>query len=174
VTFLWAFEAAAKISDCGRYRYTLTRTVGSGARSICWVMLNPSTADGTQDDATIRKITAYSSRWNFGRMVVVNLFAWRERDPKLLPTDVDVAAGPENDEYIRQSIDSCEATIFAWGNSLAAVVRNPRETRVLELARGHDVRVLARTKDGAPRHPLYLPGSLDFESLELVSVGAHS
>ena len=44
----------ALISPDGRYRYWLTRQWGEGMR-VCWVMLNPSTADASIDDPTIRR-----------------------------------------------------------------------------------------------------------------------
>lgn len=46
-------EMDAKISECGLYRYELTRHWSEG-RGICtFVMCNPSTADASHDDPTM-------------------------------------------------------------------------------------------------------------------------
>jgi len=82
---------SAVISKCGRYRYLLTRKWGKRTDFATFVMLNPSTADGFRDDATIRKCIGFAKRWGFDGIQVVNLFAWRSRDPlDLLANDIDV------------------------------------------------------------------------------------
>lgn len=45
-------------------------------------MLNPSTADDTQDDPTIRRVVAFSRRWGFEQAVVVNLYPVVTSDPR--------------------------------------------------------------------------------------------
>lgn len=143
----------ATISDCGQYRYDLSRRWGEG-QNVCWVMLNPSTADGTKDDPTIRRVMRFSQEWGFGGVVVVNLFALRATDPKELPKHPD-PVGPENDEragfWIRHL-----PTVVAWG-ALPFAMR--REAWVKEQAwfNASPLSCLGTTKFGAPRHPLYVP-----------------
>lgn len=67
----------ATISDCGKYRYRLSRIWEPGRPVATFVMLNPSTADATNDDATIRKCMGFARRWNLGGIHVGNLFAYR-------------------------------------------------------------------------------------------------
>lgn len=50
-------ESSALISECGRYRYSLTRRFGAGSK-LLFVGLNPSTADEYTDDPTIRRLLA--------------------------------------------------------------------------------------------------------------------
>lgn len=75
-------EQSATISECGRYRYRLTRRFADGPCAT-FVMLNPSTADETIDDPTIRRCRNFAIREGCGGLVVVNLFAYRATDPRL-------------------------------------------------------------------------------------------
>lgn len=52
---LFNLMTEAAISDCGMYRYWLSRRLSMGERTVLFVGLNPSTADALQDDPTIRR-----------------------------------------------------------------------------------------------------------------------
>jgi hypothetical protein len=89
---------SAEISECGRYRWWLRRawTAGGDGRVVCFVMLNPSTANAQQDDPTLRKCMGYTQRWGFSVLSVRNLFAYRATDPaELLAIDFVTATGGE-------------------------------------------------------------------------------
>ena len=132
-------KSSAVISDCERYRYRLDRSWGSGPR-VCWVMLNPSTADAEHDDATLRKITAYTKRWGYGSLVVVNLFAWRSKDPKALPLADDRgwarAIGPDTDKHIEAAVRESDLVVCGWGVSVRPALMRGRDETVLSLIRG--------------------------------------
>jgi hypothetical protein len=117
-------------------------------------MLNPSTADAEVDDATIRSCTRLAKSWNYGGFVVVNLFAWRATNPKDLLTAPD-PIGPENEAYIGNAIAQTDFTICAWGANKMA---QRRAVDILQLLRKHDkiAHCLGTTKNGAPKHPLYI------------------
>ena len=157
---------SAVISDCRAYRYRLDRRWSKGT-TIAWVMLNPSTADGDVDDATIRKISAYSKRWGHGALVVVNLFAYRSTHPKNLRSPaVEPVGGPAADRHIREALAASDTVVCAWGGS------GPRDSgmRIAEVLRmvehaEHEPMALGVTKHGEPKHPLYLPGALDLATL---------
>ena len=153
---------SASISDCGLYRYRLDRSWSSGSR-VCWVMLNPSTADGATDDATLRKCIAFSKRWGHGGLVVVNLYAYRAREPKALRGPrVEPVGGPVADGQIRSALAESTAVVCGWGASTPpdAGVRIAEVLRMIEAA-GREPMALGVTQSGAPKHPLYLPGNLD-------------
>lgn len=80
-----AVERFADISDCGRYRWRLSRRWDDGPQA-CFVMLNPSTADGLDDDPTVRRCVRFARGWGYGELVVVNLFPYRATDPGELIT----------------------------------------------------------------------------------------
>lgn len=148
----------AIISRCGTYRYTLTRpSIGRypdrGTAAFC--MLNPSTADAELDDPTIRRCRNFAESWGCAGISVVNLYALRSTDPRALKHHLD-SIGPENDYWIRQVAKGCGGVVCAWGvNADPARVAN-----VVELIRsvGAKLYCLGTTKDGHPRHPLYLKG----------------
>lgn len=141
----------AVFDPTGRYRYLLRRTWGSGPR-VAFVMLNPNAADALVDDPTIRRCVGFARRWGFRSVEVVNLFAYRARDPRELGRAAD-PVGPDNDRHVRDAIRRAELVVCAWG---ATRVARRRAAAVHDLLEGRTVRCLGRTRSGAPRHPLYL------------------
>src|SRR3954454_15761859 len=93
-----SLEQNAVISACGRYRYLLSRQVGPGLRTATFIMLNPSTADATNDDPTIRRCIGFARQWGCGRLAVLNLFAVRATDPAEMKR-ADDPVGPENRDW---------------------------------------------------------------------------
>lgn len=145
-------RASAVLSDDGLYRYELTRT-WSSAPSVSFVMLNPSTADASLDDPTIRRCIGFARSWGHGGIRVVNLYALRSTDPKALWGAPD-PVGPDNDEYLRRAAVSGGPLIAAWGGH----ARADRVAAVLALPGLEALQALGVTKAGQPRHPLYLRG----------------
>lgn len=149
-----AVHGSAVISGCGRYRYSLERCWADGP-TVAFVMLNPSTADAYQDDATLRRITAFARAWNYGALIVGNLYAYRATDPADLWKTPD-PVGPDNNQHLVRIVKQSNRIIAAWG----AHARPDRIAEVLALAGMNGLEALALTKDGQPRHPLRLPGNL--------------
>ena len=147
---------AAYISACGRYRYTLERSTGIAGPQVAWLMLNPSTADADQDDPTIRKVVGFSRRAGYGRVVVVNLFAWRATDPKDCRAHLAEAEGHGNFHAIMQAVTDSEAVVCAWGATPWAEEQAAQVVHWLDEHPDKEVRMLClgRTKSGAPLHPL--------------------
>ena len=142
-------EKSAIISECGLYRYELRRIWQPKTGLVCWVMLNPSTADANNDDPTIRRCMGYAARWGYGGIVVVNLFALRCTDSSHV-ADYDDAVGTGNSIYIKRASAEARLTMAAWGirgkhlgrdKIVLAILTNPH--------------YLVLTKNGSPRHPLY-------------------
>src|SRR5580698_72996 len=109
--------AGADISSCSQYRYRLWRDFrGSPNEYTClFIMLNPSTADGSQDDPTIRKCVGFCKRWGYGMLIVCNLFAFRSTKPAGLLGVAD-PVGPDNDGYIRAEARVADRIVLAWGS----------------------------------------------------------
>lgn len=117
----WTGAARATISPCGTYRYSLFRSTGAvGDEHLLWVMLNPSTADATKDDPTIRKVVEFTRRAGYGGACVVNLFAFRATKPKDLRRAVRnhgllFGEGPDNRAAIESAAATSAAIVCAWG-----------------------------------------------------------
>lgn len=152
----------AKLSDCGGYRYWLGRTWDAEGypnleRALIplWVCLNPSTADATVDDATVRSIMRISTAWGYGAMILCNVFAWRATDPRELRVAGEFAQGPDNNTWLKWARARADVVIAAWGESEFVTVRDER--RVYDLVGDYGMACPGRNKSGSPRHPLYLP-----------------
>lgn len=148
--------SAAVISPDGLYRYELIRR-WSNDPMIEFIMLNPSTADGQQDDPTIRRCISFATRWGYGAIVVRNLYAYRATDPLEL-VNVEDPVGPQNRAYLGNAIGLC--TIAAWGANPAAVGwwnGYPFGWQPSAIKR-KQLLCLGVTSSGAPRHPLYVRG----------------
>lgn len=144
----------AEISDCGLYRYMLRRVWDPELGLVHWIMLNPSTADASFDDPTIRRCMAFARAWGYGGIYVSNLFAYRTTDPSLLPLLNEACVGPDNDKWIELGV-CWPLIVCAWGANPRAAVRAKHVVKMLRDA-GADPRCLGTTKDGHPRHPLYV------------------
>lgn len=147
---------SASISPDGIYRYQLVRVWDESLNTLAWIMLNPSTADGEKDDATIRRVVGFSSAWGYGSARIYNLFALRATNPKELYDHPD-PVGPENDLYLK-GINPSTLIIAAWGRH--ATKFKDRMKDVAQIINGRCVSILGRTKDGEPVHPLFLPSTV--------------
>lgn len=154
----WASDAT--YSPCKRYRYTLSRTWGAapedGGRHLPFLMLNPSTATEYALDPTLRRCKFFAEREGYDGMVVLNLFAFRATDPRVMKAQDD-PVGPGNDAAILDAASRSDLVVAAWG---AHGTHRGRAAHVVQLLQGATlVRLGAPTKDGHPRHPLYLKGT---------------
>lgn len=136
------------------YRYWLARTWDDERPRLMVVGLNPSTADHQKLDPTLRRIRQFAKDWGLGGFVMTNLFAYRATEPKdMLAADDPV--GPENDRHlVDTATDERTGLVLAgWGTHGGYRDRDRAVTRLLD---GVKVWSLGRTKDGHPRHPLYV------------------
>jgi hypothetical protein len=147
-------ERDAVLSDCGTYRYLLRRTWDHGKPRALFVMLNPSTADASVDDATIRSCIRLSKGFGYGSFEVVNLFGFRATDPAELAKAAD-PIGPDNERISVAAVERCDIAICAWGAHPMAA-RKSNFVGGMIRARRPAAYCLGLTKAGAPKHPLYI------------------
>lgn len=149
-----AVRKAASISECGRYRYTLHRWWEPDRTRLGFIMLNPSTADADIDDPTIRRCLGFARALGCDGIRVFNLYAFRATKPADLWKADEPTGGDRNDDLLREVLRQAKSwpVIAAWG-------ANAKPDRVAEVMSWHGsehLLALGLTKDGAPRHPLYL------------------
>ncbi|HEV2343460.1 MAG TPA: DUF1643 domain-containing protein [Actinocrinis sp.] len=148
-------EARLAVFDPARtHRYLLEHRWGAAAPMV-FVMLNPSTADATREDPTMRRCLRFARREGCGGLIVVNLFAPRTTDPSILATHPD-PVGPDNDQILCAAVGRGTPVVAAWGAHGALHARDQAVLRLLYPAR---LSCLGRTAHGQPRHPLYLPAN---------------
>lgn len=167
-----SYKKDAFISECGLYRYWLTRTWDESLPRLTFVMLNPSVADANIDDPTIRRCVGFARRDGYGGITVINLFAYRATDPKELENaarGIDIE-GLRNAFYHGYFLGDAKLTsspiVCAWGANKA--VGNSGNT-FIDYARSKEVELvcLGQTKSGAPKHPLYISADQPLVSFDL-------
>ena len=146
----------ALYSDCETYRYALSRVWDPAAGQLAYVMLNPSTATELRNDPTIERCERRARALGFGGIEIVNLFAFRAT----LPADLrraDDPVGPDNDTVLAARCAAARMVIAAWGVHGAL---NGRAAEVLSNL-STPLHHLGLTKQGHPRHPLYVPYAVE-------------
>lgn len=144
----------AVYSPCEAYRYLLTRVWDPAGAKALFVMLNPSTATEVQNDPTVERCERRARALGFGAFRVTNIFAFRATDPKVMRAAAD-PVGPGNDAAIRDSVPWADRVICAWGAHGAHLERG-RAVEALLRSTGVPLHHLGLTKDGQPKHPLYI------------------
>ena len=150
--------SVARYSDCERYRYDLTRTWTPSGPKALFVMLNPSTATEKANDPTVERVERRARRMGFGAYRVCNLFAWRATDPDQL-LGAAAPVGPQNDDVLAEACRWADQLICAWGNHGGFDGRG-RAVETLMRRAARPLFHFGLTKEGHPKHPLYLPYSL--------------
>jgi hypothetical protein len=167
-------SSTALFSDDNLYRFHLSRVWDQSLPKICWMMLNPSTADAEKLDPTLTRCFGYSMQWGFGSMDVVNIFAYRATSPKDMMAVSDpvgfgikTAGSPVDNNGFLTLIPGVSAlTVVGWG------IHGEYKDRYKEIAalfklRNLSVKCLGVTKNGQPRHPLYLAKDTPLEDWRL-------
>jgi hypothetical protein len=148
----------ATFSPCRKYRYTLWREWSdffAGEPYLMVIGLNPSTADETTDDPTIRKCVGFAKRWGFGALCMTNLFAWRDTKPENM-LRAEQPIGPLNDFYLFELAKNAGLILAAWGKHGSHLGRASYVRSVFHEA-GFQLQALRLNNDGSPMHPLYAP-----------------
>ena len=142
----------------GDYRYLLWREWDISNKTVSFIMLNPSRADASLNDPTITRCINFAKYWGYGRLEVVNLFAYRTSKPSLLKQATE-PIGKDNDRYILESVRKSDKVILAWGNN---GTWQQQDLYVLQLLKSYKhLYSLGITKRGCPRHPLYLRSTIE-------------
>ena len=125
--------------------------------------VNPSTADDTKADQTIRRVIGYAKRNGFNGFVMLNLYPQRATNPNDLHSEdmFDAELHKENLEHIKNIIKSVPnpTVLVAFGNTIVkrkylshclndiVDIINPYRVRLKTIGR------LTKNGHGHPRHP---------------------
>lgn len=159
-------KGTAAFSLDGRYRYALTRQWDPTRPWLAYVMLNPSTADQDVTDPTITRCRNRARRLGAGGLLVLNLFAVRATDPRVMDNHPD-PEGPDNNWVVGEYLRVLRPlVIVAWG-AYRMVHRDGHDLGMMLLLDDAGVgvyRIGEPTRGGHPRHPLYLPSDLHLQT----------
>ncbi|MCP3697064.1 MAG: DUF1643 domain-containing protein [Aliivibrio sp.] len=147
-------KKTAKLSDCRTYRYELWREWDESKPYAMFVGLNPSTADETEDDPTIRRCINFAKSWGYGGLCMTNLFAYRATQPEHMKKASD-PIGDKNDETLILLAKNAGVIVGAWGNDGVFLNRSEEVRSLIP-----ELSVLKVNKSGEPAHPLYLKSTL--------------
>jgi hypothetical protein len=139
-------QRGAIFSDCRKYRYALWRVWDELKPQVVFIGLNPSTANESTDDPTIKRVQAIARNLGYGGVYMMNLFAIISADPTVLKT-CDDPIGNNNEWLEKFCIGDI---IFAWGNFKEAQERSKEVAAMFPNAKA-----LFINKNGTPKHPLY-------------------
>ncbi|MCL3881366.1 DUF1643 domain-containing protein [Marivita sp. GX14005] len=138
-------------SKCARYRYGLSRRWDETRPALLFIMLNPSTADEFRNDPTVARCETRARRMGFGAVAIANIFAFRATKPTDL-RQAETPIGAMNDAVLRHWSSAAGLVVAAWGVHGAYLDRAAAVIADLPERLHH----LGLTKDGHPRHPLYV------------------
>lgn len=141
----------ASFSRCQRYRYQLSRRWQVGQGRCVFIGLNPSTADATQDDPTIRRCMGFVRDWGYQELLMVNLFAYRTPNPRELKQACD-PVGPGNRRAVRRACENADLVVAAWGAHGTFRHQAQRWAPMLIPLR---LQCFGLTRQLQPVHPLY-------------------
>lgn len=149
---------SAVLSPCGLYRFRLERAVQNEGVATALIGVNPSTADATVNDATIRKDIGFGMVNGWRKIIKGNVFPFRATDVKELRSVADHRLDENAGHLLRIAADA-DILIPCWGSR----EKLPRELHkqlgwTLELLRttGKPILHFGLTASGDPRHPLML------------------
>lgn len=111
--------------QCDRkLRITLERWWGDGKR-VCFIGLNPSTADHLTDDPTVRRWVHFAKAWGYDGFKAVNLYPFRSSSPAECKEWSDWEShGPDwytrddivfNIHHVGEVANSCDLVVACWG-----------------------------------------------------------
>jgi hypothetical protein len=160
-----------------RYRYLLSRQVkATSSRVLLVCMLNPSTADETQNDPTILRVCRLAEQGGFGRLLVLNLLGIRATKP----LDIwlhDDPLGVDNwqtwDRVLQELVPSRDGIAVAWGRAPIKRSQLLRFRGVLVEAADRlqrcpiSLMTWVQNLDGSPRHPLYISMAQELQPYDL-------
>lgn len=141
----------AMFCPCKKYRYRLWRRWSEEKPAIMFIGLNPSVADGTDDDPTMRRVIRFARDWGYGMVYMTNLFCGVATKYRELDHSKEVVG--LNNYWLQETAALSDKVVFAWGAS------NTRGRDQEVIAMFPNAFTLQLNQDGSPMHPLFVPAA---------------
>lgn len=108
-----------KMSGDSQKRYFLAR---HSDRPLVVIGLNPSTADESHPDATMRKVMGFAERNGFDGFIMINLTSYRCVSPKDLPETEKIEDYSDNISQIIKVLERYKdiTVLCAWGTLITS------------------------------------------------------
>ncbi len=113
----------------------------------------------------MRRIRRFSADWGYTAFVMTNLFAFRATDPRVMKEN-GYPVGHHNNGALLQTAEKCTAIVAAWGTH-GAFRDRAAEVRTFLSKSGYSLSCLDLTKDGHPKHPLYVAAAAKLQPFPL-------
>jgi hypothetical protein len=166
LSLLFVEDSGAIFSDDRKYRFALWRIWDRSLPLVAFMGLNPSTANETDADPTIRSVGRIAKHNGYGGIVMINVFPMVSTDPALLDTS-DSVNNDRNQMYVNEVVGHCSDVVFAWG-SFSVVKESGMDALLTDLF--PDAKCLHINKNGSPKHPLYCKSTSSFIDWKLQTV----
>jgi len=148
-------ESRAVISNCSKYRYELHREWDKDKEKVLFIMLNPSTADGWENDLTTIRCINFAKKWGYGGIMIGNIYPFRAKRPKHLRKWIkgygdlyNFNECEDNKNHVYDMAQQADMIVCAWGCNYKGGIPDWVE----ELG---DLHYLELCDDGiTPKHPL--------------------
>ena len=159
-------QRAATFSRGDQNRLTLTRTWDASLDRVCFIGLNPSTADHQVDDPTVRRWMHFARRWGNGGFVAVNLYPFRSSSPAACRRWADWESnGPDwyarddilaNIDVVAREAKAAALVVACWGAGTwdADLVERVIEEVTTGTEPWRDIHCFGTTASGDPIHPM--------------------
>lgn len=150
-------ERYAEFSPDRRYRYMLGRRWDHTKPRRLWCMLNPSDGDENKDDPTITRCMNRDMDDGFGCTEIVNEFGLVTSSPRVLLKEAQ-PIGVDNYRYVMEAAFRADMIIVAWGAHGSYL---KQDQAILTVLKSNPILMkpihhLGLTKQGQPKHPLYI------------------
>lgn len=147
----------AFISDDELYRHHLSRVWRAPLVYVLAIGLNPSTADASTDDPTLRKLQWFAMQSHlYSGLFMTNICDYRSTDPKELLREDIIPRSDENLAVIHKLAKRATLVVACWGAIHPKLL--PYADDVIKVVHrvNQPLYCFGKTKHGYPRHPLYL------------------
>lgn len=150
----WIYEQSEDMES----RFLLGKR-GKNPLICCGV--NPSTASPEDLDPTMKRVKAFAESRGYDGYIMINLYPMRATNPDKMHMEMNKEIMQKNLEYIKEVLSIENLDIWAaWGN-LIEKRRYLKEclksiAQIADTYQCHWYTMGELTKDGHPRHPLYL------------------